>query len=155
MNNYNPDKILPPEDVLKIVENDLNDRGFSRREASLEMGYRSEAFSGILRKKNYLNKKQALKFRKTFGYNLDFLMYGKGALKSKDEPMDDKTARDIFEERLDQEMYQNKLWLISTWLHEFFTKEKNEKGLALLTEINRVIQHNDLVAIENVKPHIV
>lgn len=72
--------IHSPEDVCKIVALDLRSKGITHEEAGKVIGKSRVAVSNILYRKKYLSKKIAELFSRAFGYNLDFLMYGRGEL---------------------------------------------------------------------------
>ena len=69
-----------PEAVCKIIALDLRSKGITHEEAGKAIGKSRVAVSNILYRKKYFSKKMAELFSRAFGYNLDFLMYGRGDL---------------------------------------------------------------------------
>lgn len=81
----NSPTVLSPESVCKAVSLDLRSQGITHEAAGKAIGKTRVAVSNILYRRKYFSKKMAELFSSEFGYNVDFLMHGKGELISEEE----------------------------------------------------------------------
>ena len=71
-----------PEDVCRAVALDLRARRLTHEEVGKRIGKSRTAISNLISRKRLFSRYYADLFAKTFGYNRDFLLYGKGTLMS-------------------------------------------------------------------------
>lgn len=78
-------EVKSPEEVCKAVALDLRAQGITHEEAGRRIGKTRNAVSNLLSRKARFSSKTADLFAREFGYNRDFLMYGKGTLRTDEE----------------------------------------------------------------------
>ena len=73
-------EVKTPEEVCKAVALDLRARNITHEEAGRRIGKTRNAVSNLLSRKARFSSKAAELFAREFGYDADYLMYGKGTL---------------------------------------------------------------------------
>lgn len=75
--------IATPEEVCRAVAADLRSRGITHDQAGKTIGKSRAIISNLLSSKKRFSKSMASLFSSAFGYNINYLLYGTGDLKSK------------------------------------------------------------------------
>ena len=76
---------MNPEEVIKTMAADWRRRSMSYYDVAKITGYKYQTIANFMSSKNtFFTSAQALKFQ-PLGYNLDFLMFGKGSLYPEDD----------------------------------------------------------------------
>lgn len=74
-------KINRVDTIAHAIFQDWKRQGLTYEEAAKRLGYKTrQSLYNLFSKKEYLGPKQAKRFRETFGYNTEFLMFGTGQL---------------------------------------------------------------------------
>ena len=77
---------MTPREVMKTLAADWRQNDMSYHDVAVITGYKYATIASYMSYKNtYFNLSQAEKFR-PMGYSMDFLMYGKGALRPEEAP---------------------------------------------------------------------
>lgn len=77
---------MTPEQVMKALAADWRQNAMTYHDIAQITGYKYSTIANfIANKKTYFTLAQASRF-KSMGYNIDFLMYGKGTLRLEDDP---------------------------------------------------------------------
>lgn len=141
-----------PEEVMKSICADFKFRGETHESAAIKMGYNcKQTLSNLLTAKKYLTGYQAKKFKDTFGYNMDYLMFGEGELLPKTIENDRVHLIHMLPELFPDDninigqTVRAELNLILSWIHTLLRKQDNKEGLELLTEIYHYAQARDVV----------
>ena len=75
---------MTAEEVKQEVVFDLRKRNLKRRDAGLLLGIKPQSVTNMLAAKGYFSAFQARRLHDCFGYDMEFLMTGKGVLMSGD-----------------------------------------------------------------------
>lgn len=143
---------MTPKQVIRAIAADWRQKGYSYQDIAGITGYKYQTIANyIANKKTFFTSAQAVKF-KPLGYNLDFLMFGEGALCPEDEPAnvlkDDndflpegfkvycllsalKSLSDITDDPLIQDVHTH-------YFQAFTTKDRNE-CMSSIDEIQRIL----------------
>jgi hypothetical protein len=77
---------MTPEQVMKALAADWRQKGLTYHDIAQQTGYKYQTIANFIAgKKTFFTSAQALRF-KPMGYNLNFLMFGEGTLRSEDDP---------------------------------------------------------------------
>lgn len=132
-----------PEVVLKSISLDFKLRGLTHEQAANKLGFRSkQTLSNLLSSKKYLSASHAQRFNSAFKYDVNYLMYGLGAL------YDERTVHtwqysteDIVSYRTrhfdDQSSYY--LDFVMNWFLRLVELQENTVGIALWHEAYKFI----------------
>lgn len=128
-----------PEEVLKSVSADFKLRGVTHEVAAEKLGYGSkQTLSNLLSSKKYLSGYQAKRFNDAFGYNMEFLMSGKGELQPYRDA--DGSSPTFIDDTIEGDIQ-----LMLSWIHTLLEKQDNDEGLAVLSEVYRYSQANKVI----------
>lgn len=72
-----------PEEVCRAVAADLRSRGITHDQAGKTIGKSRAIISNLLSSKKRFSKSMASLFSSAFGYNINYLLYGTGDMKTK------------------------------------------------------------------------
>ena len=127
-----------PEVVLKSISLDFKLRGLTHEQAANKLGFRSkQTLSNLLSSKKYLSATHAQRFNSAFKYDVNYLMYGLGAL------YDERTVSTLQYSTEDIAAYRNRhsddppryyLDLVMNWFLRLVELQENTAGIALWHE---------------------
>ena len=151
-----------PEQVLQAVSKDLKFKGLTHEQAAKELGFGSrQTLSNLLSSKKYMSGRNAKRFKDAFGYDMDYLMSGKGGLypdgnsvKAGVESIPPTMLKDVLlkyssmSDGLYNQPSVNRMELVLHWFLTFFQRQNNIEGMKFWYEVNRFVHAEDVATMK-------
>ena len=147
----NNNSFKTPDEVYRTISADFTIQGISKTEAARRLSITPQGLYNLFASKKYLSMKQAEKFRRAFGYRINYLTMGEGSLYDTPEGINEGNETRLVRNdaqgayQVIEDNQRGDIQLMLQWMHDMLQRQDNQEGLAVLAEISRFQQAKNIV----------